>query len=69
MQDPAFTFAHHTCDDDQLRRIENVRKMAVLMAKEIEASTPPCADQSAAIRKLRESVMTANAAIATNGRA
>jgi len=29
--------------------------------------TPVCADQTAAIRKIREAVMTANAAIALHG--
>jgi hypothetical protein len=34
----------------------------------IVALTPPSADQTAAIRKVREAVFTANAAIACGGR-
>ena len=35
-----------------------------VFAKIIVANTSPCADQSPALRKLREAVMTANASIA-----
>jgi hypothetical protein len=37
------------------------------LAMTILDNTPVCADQSAAIRHLRECVMTANGAIALNG--
>lgn len=36
------------------------------MAAVILEDVQPCADQQAALRKVREAMMTANAAIATN---
>jgi hypothetical protein len=38
-----------------------------MLAKTSLAEVPPCADQQAALRLLREAVMTANAAIALKG--
>lgn len=48
---------------DQLPRYEQLRAEAKSFAETLVALTPVGADQSAAIRKLRECVMTANAAI------
>ena len=45
-----------------------IREAAKNLAKVIVNNTPPSADQSAAIRLLRESVMTANSAIACGGK-
>jgi hypothetical protein len=51
-------------DIDRYTRIRDAgREFALLLAQE----TPPGADQTAAIRKVREAVMTANAAIACGG--
>lgn len=61
-------FTYHPPTADQPERYARIRTAAKLLALEIVACTPACADQSAAIRLLRESVMTANAAIALNGR-
>ena len=47
---------------------ERIRSAAKALAEEIVACTPACADQSAAIRLVREASMTANAAIACDGR-
>jgi len=44
-----------------------IRDAALVLAKTIQDNTPVCADQSAAIRKVREAVMTANAARALGG--
>jgi hypothetical protein len=44
-----------------------IRDAALKFAKVIVAHTPTCSDQTAAIRLLREAVMTANAAIALDG--
>lgn len=60
------TFSYHAPKADQPARYEAIRAKAKELAEIIVSSTPKCADQTAAIRKLREAVMTANAAIAIN---
>lgn len=60
-------FTYHAPEPDQIPKYEEIREAAKTMAKVILSNTPPCADQSAAIRLLREAVMTANAAIALKG--
>ena len=59
-------FSYHKPFGDQPQRYEAIRAKAKELATVILLATPKCADQSAAIRKLREAVMTANAAIAIN---
>ena len=60
-------FTYHAPTPDQLPKYAAVRTAALEFARVIEANVPACADRSAAIRKLREAVMTANAAIALEG--
>jgi hypothetical protein len=57
-------FTYHAPRPDQIPRYEAIRRSALSFAKLLIANTPICADQTAAIRKLRECVMTANASIA-----
>lgn len=57
-------FTHHPPEGDQPARYVILRDAAKLFAEVIVAQTPKGPDQSAAIRKVREAVMTANAAIA-----
>lgn len=57
-------FTYHQPHGTQPTRYARIREAGHVLALEILASTPPCADQTAAIRKVREAVMTANAAIA-----
>ena len=57
-------FTYHPPKPDQLPRFERIRQCAGELAAAIYECTPECADQTAAIRKVREAVMTANAAIA-----
>lgn len=57
-------FTYHSPKDDQPKRYEDIRVAARAFAKVLVANTKPSADQTAAIRKLRECVMTANASIA-----
>ena len=45
-----------------------IRTAALLFATVILECTPPSADQTAAIRKIREAVFTANASIACGGK-
>lgn len=61
-------FSYHAPEGDQQARYVSIRLAALDFAQVIVANTPDCADQSAAIRKVREAVMTANAAIACEGR-
>jgi hypothetical protein len=62
-------FTYHTPDEEQIPRYEMIRQEAKVLASVIIENTSPSADQTAAIRKLRECVMTANAAIATEKKA
>jgi hypothetical protein len=62
--DNDFTY-HPPAGADQLASYGAVREAGKALAKTILEHTIPCADQSAAIRKVREAVMTTNAAIAT----
>lgn len=57
-------FTYHPPTGDQPERYEAIRVKAKELAGLILEMTPGCADQSAALRKVREAVMTANAAIA-----
>lgn len=61
-------FSYHAPTDDQPAKYEAIRNAAKSLAHLIVANVPAGADQAAAIRKLRESVMTANAGIALNGK-
>jgi hypothetical protein len=57
-------FTYHAPHGDQPERYEKIRAAAKAFAHVIIDNTKPCADQAAAIRLLRECVMTSNASIA-----
>ena len=57
-------FTYHAPTGNQPDRYEELRGKGYDLARTIFKLCPPCADTSAAIRKVREAVMTANAAIA-----
>jgi len=59
-------FTYHAPKDNQQERYELLRANAKVFARCIMACCPDSADRSAAIRKVREAVMTANASIACN---
>lgn len=61
-------FTYHAPDADQTVAYLKLRNEARQFAKAIIELTPVCADQQAALRHLREAVMTANAAIALKGK-
>jgi hypothetical protein len=61
-------FSYHAPHGDQLDRYNRLRTAALVFAQAIIDDTPAGADQTAAIRKVREAVMTANASIALDGR-
>ena len=57
-------FTYHSPSGYQPDRYVRVRDAALEFARVVVANTPVSADQTTAIRKLREAVMTANASIA-----
>jgi len=61
-------FSYHAPNDDQQKRLGMVRQVAKYLARTIEECVPAGADQTAAIRKVREAVMTANAGIVLDGK-
>lgn len=60
----AEVFTYHTPQGDQESRYQRIRNVATEMAFTILTHTKVGPDQQAALRKLRECVMTANASIA-----
>ncbi|HMF74290.1 MAG TPA: hypothetical protein VK604_01380 [Bryobacteraceae bacterium] len=62
-------FSYHApTGPEQLAKYQTLRDAAKAFAQAIIDNTPACADQTAAVRHVREAVMTANAAIALDGR-
>lgn len=59
---------YHAPDADEIARISVLRRGAANFIKDILTCAPASADQTAAIRKVREALMTANAAIVLRGR-
>ena len=60
-------FTYHPPTGDQPERYKAIRIAAMNLARVIDASCPPGADRTAAIRMVSEAVMTANASIARKG--
>jgi len=60
-------FTYHAPVGDQPERYARIREAAKTLAREIDACCPAGADRTAAVRKVSEAVMTANASIARNG--
>jgi len=61
-------FIYHSPVGDQPERYEKIRNAANKFALVILENTPPGADASSCVRKIREVVMTASASIALGGR-
>jgi hypothetical protein len=61
-------FTYHSPSADQLPKYQAIREAGLNLAKVISDNSPSSADQTASIRKVREAVMTANAAIACGGK-
>lgn len=61
-------FTYHAPTGTQPTRYGLIREAAKSFALVVVENTPAGPDQTAAIRKLRECVMTANAAIALEGK-
>lgn len=60
-------FVYHAPRPDQLPRYQELRDAAKVFAECILKNAPSGADQTVAIRKVREAVMVANQAIACDG--
>jgi hypothetical protein len=60
-------FTYHPPNPHQQKQYEAIRAAAKYFAEVVLTNTPVSSDQSTAIRKIREAVMTANAAVALNG--
>lgn len=60
-------FTYHAPTPDLLPKYEAIRNAGMNLAEIIVDNTPSSADQTAAIRKVREAIMTANASIACKG--
>lgn len=61
-------FTYHAPDAEQVEQMKLIRQAGGALAQIIRDNTPNSADQTAAIRKVREAVMTANASIVCRGR-
>lgn len=60
-------FTYHSPSQYQLPKYQVIREAGKLLALCILENTPAGPDQTAAVRKVREAVMTANQAIACEG--
>jgi hypothetical protein len=58
---------YHKPDEDAVAAISRIRERAEAFIRIILTDCPNCADSSAAIRKVREAMMTANASIVLKG--
>lgn len=61
-------FTYQTPSSVDVENMQAIRDLAGELALLINEVAPDSADKSAAIRKLREAVMTANASIALGGK-
>lgn len=59
-------FTYHKATPQQEESYKLIRHCALQLAKVINDHCPAGPDRTAAVRKIREAVMTANASIATN---
>jgi len=61
-------FMYHAPVEGQMEKYAAIRAAGLEFARIIVDNTPTSADQAMAVRKVREAVMTANAAIACGGK-
>jgi hypothetical protein len=60
-------FTYHSPTPEQLPKYQAIREAAKHLAEVILENTPPSADQTVAIRHIRDAGMIANASIACGG--
>lgn len=63
VEELAEMFRYHAPTPEQVARIADLRQAALTFAMVLEMNVRPCADRTAAMRKIREALMTANAGI------
>lgn len=68
MYDLDHLFTYHPPRPRDIEKYQAIREAGKAFATVMLANTPPSADQADALRKIREAVMTANAAVALGGR-
>lgn len=61
-------FTYHAPTEGQPAKYLAIREAGKAFAEAVVENTPVCADQTVAVRKIREAVMVANQAIACGGR-
>jgi hypothetical protein len=61
-------FTYHAPSDDQIPRYIAITEAAKAFAEVIDDNCPASADRTAAVRLVQQARMTANAAIALNGK-
>lgn len=61
-------FSHHAPEGNDLAIYQEIRSAAYDFALVILENCPASADQQAALRHIREAVMTANASVALRGK-
>ena len=59
-------FTYHAPTPEQTEAYKRIRSFAMSLVREIDRSCPAGPDRTAAVRHVREAVMTANASIATH---
>jgi len=57
-------FSYHSPTPEQLVAYNDIRTAAKIYAETVNKHIPDCAEKTAAIRKIRESVMASNLAVA-----
>jgi hypothetical protein len=57
-------FSYHSPSPEQTVAYNDIRQAAKIYAEMVNKHVPDCADKTAAIRKIRESVMASNLAVA-----
>ncbi len=60
-------FSYHAPTEGQPAKYAQLREAAGKFAEVICGTCPPCADRTAALRHVREALMTANASVALDG--
>jgi hypothetical protein len=66
--DPEYIFNHHPATPEKLASYDAIHTAAKRFAEALLKNVPACDDRTAALQYLRESAMTACAAIALDGR-
>jgi hypothetical protein len=61
-------FLNHKMDQEQTEQIERIRKASSALAQIIRDNTPKGPDQSDALRRVRQAMMMAHAAVANRGK-